>query len=125
MKRLVNIADVMREQNHRDRFCDFARIIFRDFAAQNINAKADHADDVPLGAPGFAVGIFLPVENRYVGVVKPMMRRRRRLRIRRRRIRAPEFAQLIVDLGMVRVMRKRFWIVDAVLVPGLYFVSDD
>ena len=73
MKWLVNVTDVVRQQDHRDRFGDLARIIFRDFAAQNIDAIGDHVDDVPLAATGFSVGVLLGVENRHVGVMKPVM----------------------------------------------------
>ena len=73
VERLVNVADIVREQNYRDRLGDFARIIFRDVAAQNIDAIANHVDDVPLGPAGRAAGIFVNVENRHIGVVEPVM----------------------------------------------------
>src|ERR1700736_2375735 len=110
----MNVAGVMREQNYRDRFGDFPRIIFRSFTAQNIDAKRNHVDDVPLAAAGLAIGVLFQIENRHVGVMKPMVRWSRRTAILGRRIRLPKLAQLLVDLRVIGVARKRIWVVYAV-----------
>src|ERR1700719_2176559 len=125
MKRLMDITDVMGQQNDGDRFGDFARIILWDFAAQNMYAVGNHVHNVPLTAPSFAIGIFVGVENGHIRVMKPMMRRDRRRWVQRRRIRAPEFPQLIVDFWMIRVMWKSVWILDTILVPRFNFIGDD
>ena len=115
---LMDVADIVGKQNHGDGFRDLARVIFPDFAAEDTHAIGDHVHDVPLAAPGFAFRIFVRIQDRHVGVMEPMMRGHGR-------VGSPEFAQLLIDSGVIGVMRKSAQVVDPILVPGLDFVGHD
>ena len=81
--------------------------------------------DVPLTAADLAVGVFLRIQHRHIGVMKPVMRRHGRSRIMRRLVGAPKFAQLLVDVAVLGITRERARIVRAIFVPGFDFVCDD
>src|SRR5437879_1729108 len=81
--------------------------------------------DVPFAASSLAAGIFRRVQHRHIGVMKPMMRWNRRIQSLRGWIRPPEIAQLLVDLWMIRIMRKGGETIDAVFIPSSDFVGND
>ena len=73
MQRLMNIADTMRQQDHRNRFGNFARVVLGNFTAQNADAVRNRMHNIPVAAAGFAISIFLGIKHRHIGVMHPMM----------------------------------------------------
>src|SRR4029077_19113785 len=100
MQWLVNIGDVMRKQNKCYGLGYFSLILFRHSSLQNLYAELNHMDDVPFAATSVPLAVPLRRDDRNVGVVEPMMRRRAGIHGRCRRICSPEIAQLPVDAPM-------------------------
>src|SRR5437016_6118348 len=122
MKWLMNVAEIMSQQNYRNRFRNLARIIRGNFTTQNANAVRNCMHDIPVATPGLAIAIFLDIE-RHIGVMHPMMGRRGITSIWVRRIRFPKIVQLLLDLWMREKMNSTP-IVGAVLVPTLDIVRN-
>src|SRR5262245_13336415 len=106
----MNICDVMGEQNDGNRLRDLSLVLFGDSPLQNVDTERNHVHDVPSAPTNGAVAILLRGQQRDIGVVKPMVRRR--IRIVRWLVRAPEITQLPVEVATSGVM-KRPWIVHA------------
>src|SRR5437868_1625208 len=119
----MNISDVMREENDGNRLRDLALVLLGDSSLQHTDAKRNHVHDVPFAATSVSVTISLRRHHRDISIVKPMVRRRRRIGIMGWLVRTPEITQLPVDVAMGGVM-KRPWIVDAFFVPALNFVCN-
>src|SRR5438874_12571519 len=100
MKRLMNVAEIMGQQNYRNRFRNLARIIRGNFTAQNGNAVRNYMHDIPVATSGFAIAIFLDFKHRHVGVMHPMMGWRDIVSIRARPISLPKIVHLWLDLWM-------------------------
>ena len=79
--------------------------------------------DIPFAPTCVSVAISLRRHHRDISVVKPVVRRRGRIGIVRWLVRAPEIAQLFVNVAVSGIM-KRSWIVDPFFVPALNFVCN-
>src|ERR1700704_7188371 len=123
MKRLVNVAEAMGQQNYRNRFRNLARVIRGNFTAQNANAVRNCMHDIPVAASSFAVAIFLDIKHRHIGVMHPMMGWRGIGGIWARRIRLPKIVQLLLDLWMREKMNSTP-IIRAILIPTLDVVRN-
>src|SRR5436190_415667 len=123
MERLVNVADTMRQQNHRNRFGNLARVIRGNFAAQDANAVRDCVYHIPVATAGFAITIFLGIKHRHIGVMHPTMGRRLIIRVRAWWVRLPKIVQLLLDFWMREKMNSTT-IIGAVLVPTLDVVRN-
>src|ERR1043165_267897 len=73
VQRLVYVAEVMRQQDHGDRFCDRTVVCLGFFSFQYTNAERNHFYDVKLKTSACTVGIFLVSNYRNVSVVKLTM----------------------------------------------------
>ena len=96
----MNVAEIMGQQNYRNRFRNLARIIRGNFTMQNANAVRNCMHDIPVAAPDFAVAIFFGIQHRHIGVMHPVMGRGGIAGIRARWIRLPKIVQLLLDRGL-------------------------
>src|SRR5690349_18539407 len=105
MQRLMDIRDVMGEKNDRNNLRDFALVLFRHLALQDIDTERNHVHDVPFTSPRTTVAISLRRHYRDVRVVEPVVRRRGRIGIMCWLVRAPEITQLSVNAAMGGIMK--------------------
>src|SRR5215813_6296312 len=102
----MNIREVMRQENERNSLRDLAIVLFGHSPLQDIDAERNHVHNVPFTPTGVSVTISLRRHHRDISVVKPVVRRRGRIRIVRWLVRSPEIAQLSVNVAMGGVMKR-------------------
>src|SRR6185369_7133759 len=121
VQRLMNVANVMGQQAHRDRLRNFAGILLAFLTLQNPDAKRNHLHDVRGGSAAFAIVVFLIIQNRDIDVVEPAVIRNGAILVQGLWIGLPKCEKLFGQL-FVRGQFRQVGRIGRIIVPILNLV---